>query len=152
MRKKHRTNFAVDQNPIEDIVEPQSNVGYTHGYYQDAKPPSLTGHKFKQPPRNVIADTPQYRYLATRFDVLNTPIVIASANKNRRYLLIQNTGGKVGADNVFIGFGDLPIDGSRGVEVPVGTSWELPRAPNNEVQAVCAPGTSIVVVEGMVVG
>lgn len=95
----------------------------------------------------IVNLTPEINmYTSTQF-IGATVQSIFGANKNRRYLLIQN----VGAVTVFLGFGSTPdVAGNNSIELPSGfqISFENGYVPNNECKAICASQSKISILEG----
>lgn len=98
----------------------------------------------------VVNITPELNmYTSTQF-VSSQAQPIFGANKNRRYLLIQN----VGAVTVYLGFGSTPnTNGDNGIELPSGfqISFESGFVPNNECTAIAPAQSKITVLEGVLI-
>lgn len=126
-------NTATDQRAIPNVKIKSSLARY------EQTPSKTVG---------VVADTFQHEFSVNMYSINNQSRVIAAANKKRRYMLIQN----VGANDAWINFGNVAINGERGILLPAGTSLEFNSAvPNNEVQAVCLPTTRLSVCEANVI-
>ena len=109
--------------------------------------PSLARYPSAAVKQGVVADTFQHEFTTNTFLVGPQVVSLAGANKNRRYLLIQNTGGF----DIYVDFGGTPVYAQRGILLPAGTNivFENGIVPNNEVRAVCTPTTTVVVCEGI---
>lgn len=98
----------------------------------------------------VVGDTFQHEFTSVDFIVTDEPQTITSANKRRRYLLIQNKGSAA----VFIAFGNTPsFAAGVGIRLNGGDvlAYENGVVPNNEIRAVCGPTSKVTVCEGILV-
>ena len=126
-------NTETDPRSVPDVKVTNSLGRYTQ------KPSQV---------KSVVADTYQHEFSVNMYSINNQSRVIAAANKKRRYMLIQN----VGANDCWISFGSVAVNGARGILLVAGSSLEFNNAvPNNEVQAVCLPTTRLSVCEANVV-
>lgn len=148
MSNRHRDFIDTQTSLPSSTSQPRDrNPTRAHGFVGDSKwiDPKQVARKFAEFIKGVVT-TPDLNFYTAPVFVSAKVQIVRGANKNRKYLALQNNG----TVDIFLSFG-ASADINTSHTLPPDGVWtfESGYVPNNEFSAVATTGALLTVTEGV---